>query len=177
VLWLLLPLALALAQEDCVPSEEPVYAASVVSFVVGPGVELLYGDPENALGAPDFHEGAGAVSLGNRAKGAAELVVALGRAVVTDGPGMDLIVHEQGPSAEPTELAVSSDGVVWHTVGVIEGAVRGVDLKGQVPKGRHFGLVRLRTASRREAAGPWAGPDIDAIEVRHGCVPPTRPNA
>jgi len=174
MLWFALSLALA---QDCEEAQEAVYAASVISFDVGPGVEPAYAEPSNALGPPDFHEGAGAVSLGNRKKGAAELVVALGRAVLIDGPGPDLTVHEQGPSAEPTELAVSVDGSTWHPVGVIEGAVRSVDLKGKVPKGARFGLVRLRTATRRTTAGPWAGPDIDAVEVLHACVPAARNNS
>jgi hypothetical protein len=174
MIWL--PLSLALAQH-CDEATDPVYAASVVSFDVGPGVEPGYADPTNALGPPDFHEGAGAVSLGNRGNGSAELVVSLGKAVVFDGPGPDLTVHEQGPSAEPTDLAVSADGATWHPIGVIRGAVHSVDLKGKVPAGQRFGLVRLRTASKRTTAGPWAGPDIDAVEVLHACIPPARPNA
>ncbi len=139
-------------------------------------MEERYAQPTHALGKPDFHEGDGAVSLGNRTKKGAELVVAFGTAALYDGPGDDLVVHEQGPSAEPTELAVSNDGRTWLTVGVIEGAIRSVDLKGTVPEGAHFTMVRLRTASRRDAAGPWAGPDIDAVELRNACQPERKPS-
>lgn len=157
--------------EECVPVDGPVFAESVVSFVVGPGVEPAYAQPSNALGEPDFHEGAGAVSLGNRKKGAAELIVAFRSAVLYDGPGADLVIWEQGPSAEPTELAVSADGVTWVEVGLIAGAVREVDLKGKVPEGARFTMVRLRTGAERKMAGPWAGPDIDAVGFQHACVP------
>jgi hypothetical protein len=146
------------------------WAARVVSFTVGPNVEPAYADPTNALGPPDFHEGAGAVSLGNRVVGGAELVVAFGAAALVDGPGADLVIHEQGPSAEPTELAVSADGVTWYDVGTIGGAIRDLDLKGRVPRGVRFGLVRLRTASGRSLPGPWAGPDVDAVGLLHACA-------
>ena len=162
-------MALALAA-DCTKVDSPVFVEEVVSFAVGGGVEPDYAVATNALGAPDFHEGAGAVSLGNRMKNAAELIVLFRSAVLYDGPGADLVIWEQGPSAEATELAVSVDGVKWVEVGRVEGAVREVDLKGRVPAGAHYSMVRLRTGSKRTAAGPWAGPDIDAVEARNACV-------
>ncbi len=163
------------ADDRCDPVDGVAYADRVVSFAVGSHVEPAYADPKNALGPPDFHEGAGAVSLGNRGRGKAELVVAFGAARLIDGPGADLVVHEQGPSAEPTELAVSADGATWYDVGVLGGAIREVDLAGKVPAGVRFGLVRLRSASPRSAAGPWAGPDVDAVGLLHACTA-GRPN-
>jgi hypothetical protein len=155
---------------DCAAAPGTQYAQSVVAFTAGAGVQPAYADPSNALGAPDFREGAGAVSLGNRAAGVAELVVSFGAAWLVDGPGADLVVFEEGPSAEPTELAVSVDGVTWFDVGVVAGSVHEVDLQGRVPAGQRFALVRLRTASERAARGPWAGPDVDAVGLLHACT-------
>jgi hypothetical protein len=157
-------------EPPCEPLKGTRFAEAVVSFAVGPGVEPAYANPTEALGAPNFHEGAGAVSLGNRQKGAAELIVAFGAAWLTDGPGPDLVVFEQGPSAEPTELAVSLDGATWVTVGTIGGAVREVDLQGKVAPGARFSMVRLRTANEQNTAAPWAGPDIDAVGLTNACA-------
>jgi hypothetical protein len=154
---------------DCSVAEGTVFAESVVSFAPGGGVEQAWADPATALGPPDFHEGTGAVSLGNRVKGGAQLVLAFHTWALIDGPGADLVVHEAGPSAEPTELAVSVDGVTWFEVGVIAGAVREVDIAGKAPAGDRFGYVRLRTANKRDTAAPWAGPDIDALGLNHAC--------
>lgn len=173
-MWLL---SLALAADPCTPVDGSTFAGSVVSFAVGPGVEALYADPSNALGPPDFHEGAGAVSLGNRVKGGAELIVAFPAALLYDGPGDDLVIHEQGPGVEPTLLSVSADGTTWIDVGRVEGSIRGVDLKGRVPAEARFSMVRLRTGRKAAAAGPWAGPDIDAVELTNSCVPEPRVNS
>jgi hypothetical protein len=157
---------------DCDPASDTVWAERVVAFDPGPGVEPAWADPETALGAPDFDEGTGAVSLGNRGgDGAAELVVAFASALLVDGPGPDLTVIEAGPSPERTEVAVSTDGETWHVVGTLAGA-RSLDLSGKVPVGARFTHVRLRTADPEPASGPWAGPDIDAVGLLHACGAP-----
>ena len=157
-----------LAAAPCDVSDTHRWAAEVVSFVPGPDVTPEYAVPANALGPPDFQEGRGAVSLGNRLPETA-LVVSFGGARLVDGPGADLRVVEQGPSAEPTEVAVSTDGVTWHVVGRVEGIAGEVDLAGKAPAGEAFRYVRLRTAAERRTRGPWAGPDVDAVGLLHTC--------
>ncbi len=158
-------LSLAAFTNTSLASDCPeAFASEVVDYTPGPGVEPDYAQPRNALGAPDFVEGRNAVSLGNRTGDDAVLTVKFDRPIV-NGEGVDLYVYERGPSAEPTFLDVSEDGTIWVRVGRISGAVRGVDLaKSSAAKGS-WRFLRL-TAVRDGAAGPWAGPDIDAIGLK-----------
>ena len=147
----------ALAESPC----SETFASSVVSYVPGPGVEPDYANARNALGRPDFVEGRGAVSLGNRTAENAVLTVSFDRPIV-NGPEEDLYVYERGPSAEPTLLELSEDGQTWVSVGRIAGSVRAVDLEDTPAAKGVWRFLRL-TGVRDGAAGPWAGPDIDAI--------------
>lgn len=123
-LWILtLVGVIALGCDDGAPLEAAVkpadpYADRVVSFAPGPtagfGADKL---PAVVLGPP---KGAGAaaggldvVSLGE----AGTIVLALDDQPLIDGPGADLLVFENAFAGyvETGRVAVSADGVVWHT--------------------------------------------------------------
>jgi hypothetical protein len=148
------------------------FADEVIRYVPGRGVSQHYGDAQTALGPPDWVEGVGAVSLGNRkGKHPAELVVAFNKVYVADVPGPDLYVFEVGPIVEPTEVAVSVDGDVWVEIGVIEGSTRAIDLAdhGVFTPDTRLRFVRLRDAANRPSRAPYAGADIDAIGAIGAC--------
>jgi hypothetical protein len=155
--------------------EFPLGAASfadrVVSFQLAPsGVLPPYDDPQQALGTPNFvtiSEGT-FVSLGDAPEetvgGALVLEFVDNRLV--DGEGNDLYIFEVGPTIEPTEVAVSVDGVTWFELGVAKGNKGELDLATApgVPLDAEFRFVRLRTAAGNASGGsPFAGPDIDAV--------------
>ena len=105
------------------------FATSVVQYAPagGSAAGLTFADPMAALGRPDFASlsaapfSTGVVSLGDAATGATSGSITLGFATpITDGPGDDLAVFENGftafnragfVSAELAFVEVSSDGL------------------------------------------------------------------
>ncbi|MBR2995904.1 MAG: hypothetical protein IKF45_04270 [Lachnospiraceae bacterium] len=117
-------------------------------------------DPDLVLGLPDSSnaaESTGDLNLG----GGGRVTVRLGEAVY-DGKGNDIYIFEVGPDVEATKVEVSSNLTTWYEVGIAEGRTAGVDLSGQVPKGRSFQYVRL-TDCNEDATGSYPGADIDAV--------------
>jgi OOP family OmpA-OmpF porin len=79
-----------------------------------------------------------------------------------DVEGPDLYVFEIGPDIEPTDLAISEDGVEWIEVGGITGGRADIDIAELTPPGAVFHSVRL-TDDGRGCSGAWPGADIDAV--------------
>jgi len=90
------------------------FAARVVSFDAGAGAgfgnpQLVFGPPQgggDGLGSFDF------LSLGN----GGGIILALDDLLVSDGPGVDLLVFENAfvGFIETGAVAVSDDGATWH---------------------------------------------------------------
>ncbi|MBI5607580.1 MAG: cell surface protein [Deltaproteobacteria bacterium] len=171
------------------------FADRVVAYAPGP--EAGFGQPSMpavVLGPP---KGAGhlagsldVVSLGKNGS----IVVAFDDWVATDGPGVDLLVFENpfDGFTETGEVAVSADGITWHTW-----PCNGNDAKGcagvtpvysapgngiaptdpAVSGGDGFDLavlglqairyVRVRDTGVNQYLAPTGGFDLDAVAVLH----------
>lgn len=147
------------------------FADAVVKYDLhdATGVAAPYNDPSLALGPPDYlTDPEKYVSLGNvpGAPGtSSELILRFNDNALVDVAGDDLYVFEIGASVEALTVEVSTDGTVWHDLGSLAGATRGIDLAKfpAVPK-QAFQFVRLRDFADGETSNPpWGGPDIDAV--------------
>lgn len=154
------------------PAGVSSFADRVVSYDLGDGedVEAPFDDPTRALGPPDYVSNStpNYVALGNvPADGQpSELVLEFVDNRLIDVEGDDLYVFEVGSQAEPTQIAISSDGETWFELGRIEGSTRGIDLADHpdVPEGGLFRFVLLRDVpGGGGSSAPYGGPDIDAI--------------
>lgn len=146
----------------------PIWAGHVVSFKMGDPPASRSIDPLAALGPPDCSDGTRQpetyVALGCHG----QLVLEFTGAWLYDGEGPDLKIMEIGPLAEAVEVAVSSDGEHWLSIGSAKGAEATLDLAGQVQPGDRFRYVRLvdlGTASK--VKNQWPGADIDAVAALH----------
>ncbi|MBT3222373.1 MAG: hypothetical protein HN348_25140 [Proteobacteria bacterium] len=145
------------------------FASTVVSYVPGPGVRDPHRDASAALGPPDWHEGIGAVSLGNGKRRKAGLVLEFVGIYITDIPGPDLYVFEVGPLVERTEVAISPDGETWTQLGAIHGSTRAIDIAPfGVSPDVHYRYLRLKNAGR-PSRPPYAGADIDSVGAIGAC--------
>lgn len=167
------------------------FADEVVSFRPGSSAPSApHRGAENALGVPDWQGGVNCrdassctyVSLGS----GGSLVLRFIDNVLT-GSGnndIDLWVFEVGPDVEDMAVDISSDGVVWHSVGSIGGATSGVDIDafGFGPNAA-FSYVRLTDDPMRGGrSGATVGADVDAVgaistrtAANEGCTcPPAR---
>lgn len=123
-------------------------------------------DPSVAIGVPDYsggNFGTGAVSLG--AGGRIVLKFNNNRLTGSDSPAHDLHIFEVGSDVEDTFVDISEDGVVWHSVGKVAGAVSSIDIDAfGFTSTNSFAYVRL-TDDRNEGgtSGETVGADIDAV--------------
>jgi OmpA-OmpF porin, OOP family len=143
-----------------IPSGDKAFADEVISFTPGnPAAIEISSDPGKSLGTPDFDgEVRGFVALG--CGGALILKFTDNALINIDGP--DLYVFELGKYFEPTDLAISKDGVDWITIGEINGATAKVDIDKFSSHGDIFNYVRL-TDLKTVCKGDWPGADIDAV--------------
>lgn len=146
------------------PQGKSSFADSVDSYSLndGTGVEPPYDNPERALGPPDEEY----MALGNTPDGGnpGELIVSFDDNRLVDVEGDDLYIFETGPTAEPTEVAVSVDGDQWTDLGKIEGSTHGLDLAQREAGGKKYKFVRLRDVlDGKSSDSPYGGPDIDAV--------------
>lgn len=148
------------------------FADEVVSYRPGnpPPTEPHRG-AHHALGIPNWQGGTDCrsqqncsfVSLGS----GGELVLRFTDNVLT-GSGdaeIDLWVFEVGPDVEDMSVDVSTDGVVWQSLGAIGGGKSGVDLDafGFGPSSA-FSYVRLTDdPARGGRTGATVGADVDAV--------------
>jgi hypothetical protein len=140
---------------------------TVVSFTPGDPAPKRSGDPNAALGKPDYQgtddaqDEATYVSLGH----GGELVLEFTDNVLVDGEGPDLAIFEIGPEVEPILVAISEDGKNWMIdVGRMEGSTCTVDIAPFVKPGQCFGFVKLTDAKAGKSNdSDWPGADINAV--------------
>jgi hypothetical protein len=153
----------------------PAGAASFADAVVayepdfggGPVPALRNQEAQRALGIPRQPPDLIDVSLGNG--GRITLQFTDNSLVGSGDRTPDLWVFEVGSNLgawnEPTFVEISTDGIVWHPVGMTLGGIRGIDIDafGFGPDD-HFSFVRL-TDDDSDAPGPGGavGADIDAV--------------
>jgi len=150
------------------PNGMTSFADRVISYNPCNGVESTYGNPNNALGPPDYKGEASAsyVSLGNtkNALNCGSLVLEFVDNALVDVPGNDLYIFEVGGRVEATEVFISTDGNEWIGLGKIEGSKRGIDIHDEVSPGQEFHFVKLHDyPDGNTSSSPTPGPDIDAV--------------
>lgn len=142
------------------PLGEVSFADEVVATKPGEKLKGKKGAPpefpaERTLGKPDKSD----LTLGC----GGSVTLAFKDNVVVDLPGGDLYVFEEGPDVEPTDVALSVDGVNFIDIGRIEGGTREVDLAGKVPEDEFFRFIRLTDLNDKRCGGQYPGADIDAV--------------
>ena len=147
------------------PAGDASFADEVESYAVGKPAprDPRWTAPTTTLGPPDWNPKTSlkvpaSVSLGC----GGTLVVRFVDNALVDVPGPDLFVFEIGPAIEPTDLAISTDGVAWTPVGRIAGGTATVDIAAVAAPGDVFRYVKV-TDLKRACGGATAGADIDAI--------------
>lgn len=147
-------------------SEHDPWADAVVSFQPGTPAPTQSMDPRGSPGKPDYKGTDDAedekryVALGH----GGVLVLEFKDNVIFDGPNDDLVVFEIGPAVEPTEIAISEDGLHWVVVGRTSGGKSSLDIGPFVKPDQRFRYVRLtdsKAALSNNSA--WPGADIDAV--------------
>jgi OmpA-OmpF porin, OOP family len=143
-----------------IPLGDKAFADEVTLFTEGkPSAIDISSDPSKALGIPDFDgEYKGFVALGC----GGSLILKFTDNALINIEGPDLYVFELGKFFEPTELAISKDGINWISIGEIDGATAQVDINQFSKPGDVFNYVRL-TDLKTECRGKWPGADIDAV--------------
>ncbi len=161
-----------------VTADHDPWADRVVSFRPGKPAAKQCTTPETTLGKPDYKlsiQGKTCLSMGH----GGELVVEFVDNRLIDGPGDDLVVFEVGPVVEPMDLAISTTGTTWITLGQLKGARCAVDIEPFVRSAEKSGLlqatpraefrfVRLTDAKAGLSNNSQKpGADIDAIGALH----------
>lgn len=152
------------------PLGEISFADKVVSFKKGnpPALEK-FSDPEKALGEPDYvhYRVANYVSLGC----GGELVLEFTDNGFIDMEGPDLYFWEVGPSEEPFQLEISTDGKEWRDLGIVGGGKSFVDISPVTNEEDKeiFYFVRI-TDQKTICTGETIGSDIDAVGTISGVI-------
>ena len=145
------------------------FADSVISYnpAFGGGAvpTAPFQDASQALGAPNFPEGADPeyVSLG--AGGRIVLRFTNNSLTGSGNANQDLWIFEIGPDVEDTFVDISKDGSTWFSVGAVTGSTRGVDIDAfGFGTSDFFSFVRLTDNIALDAtSGSTVGADIDAV--------------
>ena len=151
------------------PGGAASFADSVVSYnpAFGGGAvpTAPFQDASQALGAPNFPEGADPeyVSLG--AGGRVVLRFTNNSLTGSGNSNLDLWIFEIGPDVEDTFVDISKDGSTWSSVGAVTGSTRGVDIDAfGFGTSDFFSFVRLTDNIALDAtSGTTVGADIDAV--------------
>ncbi len=148
------------------PGGEISWADAVVSFEPGDPAPKRSGEPNAALGKPDYQgtddaqDEAAYVSLGH----GGGLVLELTDNVLVDGEGPDLAIFEIGPEVEPILVAISEEGENWIDVGRVEGSTCDLDIEAFAKPGQRFRFVKLTDAEAGKSNdSDWPGADVDAV--------------
>ena len=161
------------------PGGDASWADAVVSFTPGDPAPERSGDPNAALGKPDYQgtddaeDEATYVSLGH----GGELIVELTDNVLVDGEDADLAIFEIGPEVEPILFAISEDGENWIDVGRVQGSTCVVDIAPFAKPGQRFRFIKLADAEAGKSNdSEWPGADVDAVGAVNTLptVPPER---
>ena len=155
------------------------FADSIVSYnpAFGGGAvpTAPFQDASQALGAPNFPEGADPeyVSLG--AGGRIVLRFTNNSLTGSGNSDQDLWIFEIGPDVEDTFVDISKDGSTWFSVGKVTGATKGVDIDAfGFGTSDFFSFVRLTDDIALDStSGPTVGADIDAVGAIASAPPVT----
>lgn len=143
------------------------FADRIVSFSPGFPMPLeKFGDPQQALEEPDYtdYNSPEYVSLGCGGK----LVLQFSDNGFIDMPGRDLYFFEVGPSVEPFDVEISTDGKKWKKVGPLEGGSSSIDIASADRGLRQiYYFVRI-TDLKSFCPGETPGSDIDAVGTVSG---------
>lgn len=135
------------------------------SFSGGTIPSPAYRDATQALGAPNYPEGADPeyVSLGS---GGRIVLRFVDNSLTGSGSSaLDLWIFEIGPDVEDTFVDISKDGSTWFSVGKVFGSTAGIDIDafGFGPTD-FFSFIRLTDDPAEGAtSGGTVGADIDAV--------------
>lgn len=159
------------------PLGEMSFADAVVSFapiLVGGNPGPIYQGAVNALGVPDYNDPTGAAPCVDQASctwvtlgDGGSLTLQFVDNVLT-GSGnsdFDLWIFEVGGDVEDTFVEISTDGVLWSSVGKVFGSTAGIDIDafGFGPTSS-FAYIRLTDdPNEGEQSGTFVGADIDAV--------------
>ncbi len=150
---------------DGVASFADIFVSYDPAFGGGAVPSAAFQDASQALGAPNFPEGADPeyVSLG--AGGRIVLRFTNNSLTGSDNPDLDLWIFEIGPDVEDTFVDISKDGATWFSVGAVTGSTRGVDIDAfGFSTSDFFSFVRLTDNKALDAtSGVTVGADIDAV--------------
>ncbi|HLU80512.1 MAG TPA: OmpA family protein [Flavobacteriaceae bacterium] len=149
------------------PLGEISFADSVISYSPGfPSPIDKFKDPQKALHEPDYKSYLSPEYLSLGCGGVLVLIF-------TDNgfinmPGDDLYFFEVGPSVEPFDVEISTDGKNWEKVGPVAGGTTSIDIK-DVDRGRKqiYYYIRL-TDLKSFCPGDTPGSDIDAVGTVSG---------
>lgn len=148
------------------------FADRVVSFKKGDPVGTeLYTNTANCLGEPnfvDYLKKPTYLSLGC----GGQLTVEFTDNGFIDIDGDDLYFWEVGPSLEPFQVEISTDGKKWIDLGPVKGGSSTVDIADGVPPSEEkiiYYFVRV-TDLKGFCRGPSPGSDIDAIGTIGGVI-------
>lgn len=127
---------------------------------------VLYTDPEDTLGLPDYPGGdnqPGALSLGR----GGSIVLEFTNNLLTgsNSATKDLHVFEVGSAVEDTFVDISKDGVTWVSLGKVFGSTSSIDIDAfGFTSADKFRFVRLTDDPNEGShAGDTPGADIDAV--------------
>ena len=145
------------------PSSGDPYADAVKVYTQGPGVSGIYGDPLNAIGAPDN----GGVSLGD----GGSITLQFTDNVALDGPGFDLRIIELGAQAENAQISVS-DGGPFVVIGTATTQAAFFDISGT---GLGFVTeVKIDDLAPNTSFSPFAGYDLDSVTALNSGAAPSK---
>lgn len=152
---------------DAVVSYDPNYNEGDAGVGTGP-TDPNFTDPIEALGAPDYVNPFGSVSLGAGGRIVLEFVdnFLTGSSLTGVADGIfDLHIFEIGPDVEDTFVDISKDGLIWSPIGKVFGSTSSIDIDAFGFKvSDQFRFVRLTDdKSEGNRTGSTVGADIDAV--------------
>ncbi len=176
--------AATVAAQEKAPANRPLpehfyYADKVIHFRIGEGSRVLmdeegrpirvHNDPQQALGPPDHHlftqPYTGAVSLGNNG----ELILGF-PTCIEDGEGDDLIIHEiVTPERARIFGSLSPQPRDFTPIGSAPSGSARFDLRAAGLQRVY--LIKIVDQNEVITPSPYAGYDVDAVEVIHPCQP------
>jgi hypothetical protein len=166
------------------PDGEMSFADVVYSYSIGGGnvADGPHGNPDDALGVPDYNssapnDGSGYYSMGNQG----ELVLQFtDNSLTTSGDNAaDLYIFEIGSAVENMQISISTDASLWIGVGEVSGQPTGIDIDEYIGSGvilgQQYSFVRIiDLLPNTSGTATFAGADIDAVGAISS-APPVNP--
>jgi hypothetical protein len=149
------------------------FADAVVSYspgLVGANPGVPFRGDFNALGVPNYPAGSCAtqadcsyVSLGDG--GSIVLRFVNNKLTGSGNNALDLWVFEIGPDVEDTFIDISTDGLIWNSIGKVFGSTAGIDIDAfGFGIANQFSYIRLTDDTNEgDQNGVTVGADIDAV--------------